>query len=296
MTVYFTSYKKQAISCALLCNVAFLLIACGTSVESASLTPSNVAPMKAGDYHQTLKVGEQNRTYSIHLPSVISTIQSLPLVVVLHDKGGDAASIARETQMSVKAEQEGFIVVYPNGIAPVSSSKQQLTWNCCGPAEKKSNGIDDVGFIHILIDHLENIYKIDLNRIFATGMADGGNMAYRLACELPGTFAAIAPVAANFGYAQCQPTQPVSVASFRGTADTTVQQPISYAISFWIQQDQCTAVARRERNGNILKTIYSSGQNGTEVVLYSIINGIHIWSNPTTALVWDFFVTHAKTS
>ncbi len=296
MIVYFTFYKKHAISCVLLCNIAFLLIACGTSVESAPLTPSNVAAMKAGDYHQTLKVDDQSRTYSIHLPSVISTTQSLPLVVVLHDKGGDAASIAHETQMNAKADQEGFIAVYPNGIAPVSSSKKQLTWNCCGPAEKKSTGIDDVGFIHILIDHLENIYRIDLSRVYATGMGDGGNMAYRLACELPGTFAAIAPVAANFGYAQCQPTQAVSVASFRGTADTTVQQPISYAISFWIQQDQCSAVARRERNGNILKTTYASGQNGTEVVLYSIVEGTHTWSSPTTALVWDFFATHTKTS
>ena len=296
MLLYFTCRKKHITSCFLFCSIAFLLLACGASVESASLTPPIVITMKAGDYQQTLKVGDQNRTYMVHLPLAISTTHPLPLVVVLHDKGGNADSIARATQMSAKADEEGFIVVYPDGIAHVSPTNKQLTWNCCGPAEKKSTGIDDVGFMHLLIEHLQHAYKIDARRIYATGMADGGNMAYRLACELPSTFAAIAPVAAEFGYAQCAPTQAVSVASIRGTADAKVQQPISYAISFWVQQDQCATVARWERNGNILKATYANGQDSTEVVLYSIINGVHAWSSPTTTLIWDFFVTHAKTS
>ncbi len=293
MFVHSTLHKKHITSCILLCSVAFLLLACGTTVESAFSTPTVVSAMKPGDYQQTLNVGDQSRSYTIHLPPAISSTQPLPLVVVLHDTGGNAAGIAHTTNVNAEADQEGFVVVYPNAIAQVSNTKQR-TWNCCGPAEKKSAGVDDVGFIHLLVEHLQNTYTIDARRIYATGMADGGAMAYRLACDLSTTFAAIAPVAANFAYTQCQPAQAVSVAHIHGAADSTVQQSAYNAVSFWVQQNQCTTVARRESNGNIIKVTYTDGQSGTEVILYTIIGGTHTWSSPTTTLIWNFFAQHPK--
>ena len=293
MFVHSILHKKYVTSVILLCSMTFLLLACGTTAQSTASISSIVATMKPGDYQQTLKVGDQSRSYVIHLPPAISGTQPLPLVVILHDAGGNAASIARTTRMNTMADQEGFLAVYPNGIAHVSHTKQ-LTWNCCGPVEKKSTGIDDVGFIHLLIEHLQNTYTIDAKRIYATGMADGGAMAYRLACDLSTTFAAIAPVAANFVYTQCQPTQAVSVAQFDGTADQTVQQLAYNAVTFWVQQNQCTPVARRESSRNMIKAIYTNGQSGTEVVQYTIIGGTHVWSSSATTLIWDFFVRHPK--
>lgn len=294
MFTYFTFHKKHLTSFALFCSLAFLLVACGTAAQSTSSILTVVVAMKPGDYHQTLKVGDQNRSYAIHLPPAISDTHPLPLVVVLHDTGGNADSIAQVTHISAKADQEGFIAVYPNALARISRTKQ-LTWNCCGPAEKKSTAIDDVGFIHLLVEHLQRVYRIDFKRIYATGLAVGGAMAYRLACDLSSTFAAIAPVAADFSYPQCQPTQAVSVVHIHGTADHKVQQAVSYAVSFWVQQDQCTPVAHRERNGNVIKATYANGQDGTEVVVYTLLGGIHAWSSPTTNLIWDFFVTNPKT-
>ena len=54
---------------------------------------------------------------------------------------------------------------------------------------------DDVGFVRALIDSLERELEIDPRRVYATGISNGGMFAHRLACELPGVLAAIAPVA-----------------------------------------------------------------------------------------------------
>ena len=44
--------------------------------------------------------------------------------------------------------------------------------------------IDDVGFISLLIDELIIEYGIDPNRVYITGISNGGFMSYTLACEL----------------------------------------------------------------------------------------------------------------
>jgi uncharacterized membrane-anchored protein YitT (DUF2179 family) len=45
----------------------------------------------------------------------------------------------------------------------------------------------------------------------------------------------------------------------------------------------------------VIKSIYTGGINGTEVILYTIVNGIHAWlTTPITAadIIWNFFVSH----
>src|SRR5690606_11668886 len=123
-----------------------------------------------------------------------------PLVIGLHGTGGSASQFERDYDFSLKAELERFIVVYPNGV----SSNGQFglrTWNagtCCDYAARKK--IDDVKFISSLIDKLVNEYRIDPNRVYVTGMSNGGMMCYRLAAEIPDKIAAIAPVSGTMVY------------------------------------------------------------------------------------------------
>ncbi|MBK9529210.1 MAG: hypothetical protein IPO41_13055 [Acidobacteria bacterium] len=55
-----------------------------------------------------------------------------------------------------------------------------------------NTNIDDVDFISTLLDTIESKYKIDKNRIYASGLSNGGMMSYRLAAELSNRIAAIA--------------------------------------------------------------------------------------------------------
>ena len=86
-------------------------------------------------------------------------------------------------------------------------------------------GIDDVGFLWALIEDLVTRYPIDAERIFVTGISNGGHMSFRLACELAEQIVAFAPVTASMPVDiadECNPAAPVSLAIFNGTADPLV--------------------------------------------------------------------------
>ena len=145
-----------------------------------------------------------NRTYLLHLPSGYSGMDSIPLVIAMHGGFGSADNLQNQSQLSIKADAENFIVVYPEGVK--GGVLNIRTWNagwCCGFASLLK--INDVGFIDALLDTLINQYSIDTNRIYATGMSNGGFMSYRLACELSDRIAAIAPVASSMSLTSCVP-------------------------------------------------------------------------------------------
>ena len=109
-------------------------------------------------------------------------------------------------------------MVFPNGLPGPSGN----AWNigpCCVPTA------DDVAFIKALVVQVQATTCLDTKRIYATGFSMGGGMAYYLACHAADVFAAVAPSAFDLlqeNAAGCQPTRPISVISFRGSADTLV--------------------------------------------------------------------------
>ena len=297
-----------------LCLGAWLLFSMGSHGDE----------LKPGNHELSLKTGGRDRAYLLHLPPAYDGKHLLPLVIVLHGGGGNAEGAIRMTGFNQKADKEGFVVVYPNGSGRLKT--RLLTWNsgnCCGYA--LDSGVDDVGFIRALIDELKKTRAVDPQRVYATGISNGGMMTYRLACELSDKIAAIAPVAGALNLENCQPTRPVSVIIFHGTADEhvlynggepirradthiRVDKPVSYAVSFWVKHDGCTETPRRTEKGTIRTEIYTGGKDGTEVVLYTINRGGHAWpgghsyllgDEPTkeisaTDLMWDFFMRHPK--
>lgn len=80
---------------------------------------------------------------------------------------------------------------------------------------------DDVGFVRALLNRLERDACTDPDRVYATGVSNGGGMAVRLACSLSDRIAAIAPVAGGYSTFEgdCEPTEPVAVFEIHGTGD-----------------------------------------------------------------------------
>jgi polyhydroxybutyrate depolymerase len=315
-----------------LITLLILLSACGVSDTTPASTPTPVKTTPgqthtAGDYDQSLQSGNRKRTFQVHLPPAITGQKPLPLVLVFHGGGGNGDNIARVSEMSAKADKEGFIAVYPDGSG--LQSDKLLTWNggfCCGYALDKN--IDDTGFIRSLIEYLEKTYPVDSKRIYATGMSNGGIMSYRLGVTLADKIAAIAPISAAMNGSELQPSGPVSVIAFNGLKDEHVPydggpskkavvkdamqgefKPVSYAISYWVKNDAASPISVREDKGNIIIDTYKGGKNGTEVVLYTLKNGGHAWpggvkgsvigDDPTneisaTDIMWEFFKNHPK--
>ncbi|MBN3038700.1 MAG: polyhydroxybutyrate depolymerase [Candidatus Omnitrophica bacterium] len=266
----------------------------------------------------------RERTYIIHLPSKRKRTKALPLVFVLHGGGANAENAIRMSGMSDKADKEGFVAVYPNGTGRVKN--KVLTWNsgnCCGYA--MDNDVDDVNFMRLLIEKMEREYNIDNKRIYFTGISNGAMMSYKIACELSDKIAAIAPVAGALN-CPCSPDHPVSVIIFHGAEDRHVpynggigekakekriDRPVSYAVDFWLKNNNCISTSKKEESGSIIHETYGGCEAGSAVELYTIKGQGHAWpggeqglrygnvDRPTqeisaTDIIWEFFKEHPK--
>jgi len=137
------------------------------------------------------------------------------LIIALHGGVGTPRNIEEQSGLSETANQEGFMVCYPQGL--------NRTWNageCCGKSDRKDR--DDVGFISLLIDDLLANYDIDSNRVYVTGISNGGFMCYQLACEIPNKISGIAPVAATMTAEVCNPSNSVPIIHFHSYLDNGV--------------------------------------------------------------------------
>ncbi len=173
----------------------------------------------AADFTHKIIVGKDERSFFVHVPDNVKDRRNLPVVIVMHGGGGDAAGVRRQTGMDEVADRNGFIAVYPQG-TPALLSEKMRTWNvgpCCGKAGRTH--VDDVGFISKLIDFMIANYGADRTRIYATGHSNGSMMSYRLACELSDKVAAIAANAGQRLQADCHPSRPVAVLHLHGTED-----------------------------------------------------------------------------
>ena len=147
----------------------------------------------AGQPWRTLSIGGRERSYLVHVPPSYDGTRAVPVVLALHGGATDAAVMVRFCGLNTKADQAGFLAVYPNG---TGEARKLLTWNagdCCGYATRHK--VDDVAFVDAMLDDLAAAARMDPRRVFATGMSNGAMMCYRLAAELSQRIAAIAPVA-----------------------------------------------------------------------------------------------------
>ncbi len=164
-----------------------------------------------------------DRKYTVYVPDALEGQENLPVVLLLHGGGGNAAQMRQMTGFDAVADRHKFIAVYPEGTGINLLGKKILTWNaglCCGASVKKN--VDDTGFLAAVIDDVVKTYHADAHRVYATGHSNGGMMSYRLACEVPEKLAAIAPNASTNVFSPCNPARHVPVLDIHGTADPCV--------------------------------------------------------------------------
>jgi polyhydroxybutyrate depolymerase len=145
---------------------------------------------------------------------------SPPLVFVLHGSRSDGREARRGTyyEFDRLADRHGFLAVYPDGY--------EQHWNDCRAAADytaNKKNIDDVGFFSAMIDFFVAEQHANPDRVYATGISNGGQLAYRLALELPDRVAAVAPVAASLpddANLDCKKSgKPVAIMILNGTKD-----------------------------------------------------------------------------
>ena len=162
--------------------------------------------------------GGHTRSWIAYVPAKPATHPAL--VIALHGSMGTGGQ-ARETygyDFDLLADQQGFIVVYPQGF--------EGHWNDCkarGDYAAKREGIDDVGFLHALVDRLVKDHDADRSRVYVTGVSNGGSMVLRLALQTPDFARAYAAVVSSVpapeNMAVTPKNQAVSILLMNGTDD-----------------------------------------------------------------------------
>lgn len=243
-----------------------------------------------------IDVGGVPRTYLVHEPADATPGELLPLLIVFHGAGADAVKAERATGFTADANDDGFLVAYPNG-TKANSTSGELAWNagaCCGLP--KANDVDDVAFVMAMIAELKTLYAVDSSRIFLVGFSNGGMLAYRLACKYGNAFAGIAVVGGALNYSPCEPPTPVSVLIVHGTIDATVpygggpsnprtaarfgqwtNTSVEFATNFWIDVDKCESDPVSTTEDPLATDSYLSCALGSRVEVATIAGGTHTW-------------------
>jgi polyhydroxybutyrate depolymerase len=232
------------------------------------------------------------RTYRLYIPAIFNGgITARPLILNLHGYTSNASAQQLYSNFMPIADTANFLMVYPQGTKDLSGKP---FWN----AGISSLGVNDIGFLSNLIDSLSANYNINLNRVYSTGMSNGGFMSHTLACELSSKIAAIASVTGSIFTTQygnnCHPLHPVPVMQISGTSDPTVpyngdlsqnMMPIDSVVKYWVIKNNCNTVPvfSNVPNTNTLDGctaehyVYVNGDHGSSVELYKIIGGTHTW-------------------
>ena len=163
-------------------------------------------------------MGGVSRSYVLHVPPAYDGSKPVPLLVDFHALTGSGAQERGISPYPDETDPEGAVMAFPTGLAGPSGA----AWNvgpCCVA------NVDDVAFARALVAQVSTTACIDPKRVYAAGVSMGGGMAHYLACHAADVFAAVAPSAFDLmqeNVGDCQPPRPITVISFRGSADTLV--------------------------------------------------------------------------
>ncbi len=262
------------------------------------------ATKASGTFDESLVSSNTTRHYRLFVPSSYGENTAVPLVINFHGLDSNSTQEEMLSGMSIKAEEEGFIVVYPDGL--------NKKWNDFPGAKD----VVDRQFVLDLITFLESKYSIDPKRIYATGMSNGGGMANRVGCDLADKIAAIAPVSGAYNFWRvCKPARPMPVIAFHGTADHIVpyngtndiamEPPIRDWAAAWADRNQCDAnPVLTFQQPDVKGETWENCQSNALVTLYTIEKHGHSWPGSellpeitsqainATDMMWTFFVAH----
>jgi len=294
-------------------------------VATCSAAPR--APFTApGRYVETLSSGGQIRKFILRVPKGYDGTKAVPVVMVLHGWTGSADSAELYTRMADKAEKEGFVAVFPDGLGNPGFQGWNVGWiNLTGVNPPP----DDMSFLSDVLDKVEKEINVDRSREFVVGHSNGAFMANLLGANLGRRLAAIASMAGTIGLNPTKeipdPVAPISVLLLHGKADRMVGYDINAqallkpigavdSAKFWAKADGCglAPTSTKSADGKVVTDLYTGGKNGTEVELVSVEGAPHDWwggltrnsegapvdvptyGAPVADLVWDFFRTHPK--
>ena len=197
---------------------------------------------------QTINLAS-GRKFILHVPSSYQPGKKWPVVLAFHGWKETAEMMQRYTEL----DAADAIVAYPAG--------EDRAW---APAPyAKTTGAEDTQFVRDIVDSLRATYAVDDERIYATGMSNGGGFAAYLGCQMPDVFKSVATVSAAYYqaiHASCK-GEPVGRLDMHGTLDPVVDYyggtrhkeryvSVPEVVSMDAQRNRCEGNLNTERLAN----------------------------------------------
>ena len=231
----------------------------------------------------------------------------------LHGYGSNALEQMYYTNFNnlANTKENNFILIHPQG-APLNTvlTSSSSHWNSGGWTNGST--VDDVDFIDTIIKLVSQKYNLNQDRIYSTGMSNGGFMSYHLACNLSSKIAAVASVTGSMSketYEDCNPTHSTSILQVHGTIDATVpfegnsalgMRSINDVMDYWKLYDACDiepisiVTDYLDIEISVQHDTYLNCLNDVQVELYKIEGMGHRWPNKqrygisATEKIWQF--------
>jgi polyhydroxybutyrate depolymerase len=250
--------------------------------------PGNcVGDWKAGDYPPDFVTGGSalggssslptidGYQYAVHVPKGYDCHLPTPILYGLHGLGMNGYSFnvagsstpTRPGGLVAKADEAGFILVMPTGMAPGTAAVQA---------------------VRDIFKNLETHLNIDHKRVYATGHSFGGALSYWLACTAADLFTAVAPNAWTMTPTPCNPSQPISVLASDGSEDKIAPGggDLTPAITALVAANGCSSMeapATVPKSGGDTTCVTHPGcKGGVEVTACIIKGGGHVWFGDPT--------------
>jgi poly(3-hydroxybutyrate) depolymerase len=285
--------------------------AVGESTPAACAKPTDQEPDSSQKYELTS--GDIERSYVLRLPEGYDRRADWPLIVAYHGRGSTGVEVEGFSELS----DLPAVVAYPDGAIGTGSGYRKA-WQ---GAPYEAPGVDDVAFTSDLLTAIEADHCIDTSRVYATGKSNGAGLAALLACQLPDTFAAVAPVAPALypgTRTGCAEAPPTPILEIHGVADATIPYAgdadrdlpaIPEWVQGWADHNGCTASTTRTKR-DVETTRWTGCDQGAEVQHVSVEGGGHVWPGgdiysggghvthtiESATVIWDFFSRHRLTS
>lgn len=159
----------------------------------------------------------------MHVPSAISS-RKLPVVIALHGNGDDAANFEQTSGLRGQADERGFVLIVPQGLARDIAVGGQTAPNVPWDAYNLYEENWDLQLMTALRERVLQTASVT-EAVSVFGFSQGGYMAYRTAKALAVEFHCVAVLAASdpAGY-PVQFARDIPIALQIGTNDYGIAQ------------------------------------------------------------------------
>jgi len=275
------------------------VIACSGGQDHPLNIPSSHPQTDTGNpvQHYSFVLQGYTRSYDLYVPSSYTGSAAVPLVLDFHGIYSSAEEERTTSGLQAKADAEGFIVAYPEGLnGPGGKSWNADTTHSQWYSWSNVINVDDVAFAVKLVQDVRSKLNIDARRIYVAGLSQGGSMALLCAHDRGDIFAAAAVISSILlkDVHSYNPVRPVSIISFNSYDDAVVPYngfnlfgipSIEDTVLQWAIVNGCdtshptvTSLGFTDPDHPTVAekiTTYGGGSGGVEVTLYSL-HGTHI--------------------